>query len=200
MQVRRQPTQRRGEERVAAILDATEKLVLENGPENVTTNHLASAMGVKVGTIYHFFSDKFQIFHATITRGFDRIEAAVVEAAETDPGQGEWIDVLVDAYRSAGRDQAAMFLLWESLRTRDEIRALDAEYTERIQEPLAAGLRRHYPHVPPARLRTVSTLINFVILDIMGETAYAATPADAKALMRELREMLRSYLTPAGAA
>ena len=66
--MRRKPTQQRGEERVQQILDATVELVLEIGTDSITTNHIARRADVNVGTVYHFFKDKFEIFRAVIGR------------------------------------------------------------------------------------------------------------------------------------
>jgi AcrR family transcriptional regulator len=78
---RKTPAQGRAKEKVHRILLATTELLGVNTGENITTNHIATAAGVNVATLYQYFPNKQAIFYAIccewldkITIGYDRIE------------------------------------------------------------------------------------------------------------------------------
>lgn len=55
---RKQPTQKRAEFTVAAIVDAARELLLKHGADAVTTRQVAARAGVAVGTLYQYFPDR----------------------------------------------------------------------------------------------------------------------------------------------
>jgi TetR/AcrR family acrAB operon transcriptional repressor len=83
---------RRTKEEAAAtrdnILDAAEKLFVQQGVSRTTLQHIASAAGVTRGAIYWHFDDKGAVFNAMMERATLPLEAelATLDAAEsTDP-------------------------------------------------------------------------------------------------------------------
>jgi AcrR family transcriptional regulator len=61
---RRQPKQKRGQQRVAKILLAAAEVFAEVGYSAATTQQIADRASTAVGSIYQFFPDKLAIFHA----------------------------------------------------------------------------------------------------------------------------------------
>ena len=83
---------RRTKEEAAAtrdsILDAAEKLFVEQGVSRTTLQHIATAAGVTRGAIYWHFDDKGALFNAMMERATLPLEAElqVLDAAESsDP-------------------------------------------------------------------------------------------------------------------
>ena len=72
--LRRRPTQSRGHDRVAEILDATESLLHRFQPEDLTTTMIAKKAGINAGSLYHFFADKFAIYTCLIERVLKEID------------------------------------------------------------------------------------------------------------------------------
>lgn len=64
----RAPVQKRGQQRVDAILDAAEAVFGEMGVEAATTNAIAERAGASVGSLYHFFPNKDAILLALAER------------------------------------------------------------------------------------------------------------------------------------
>jgi AcrR family transcriptional regulator len=64
------------------ILDAALALFNEQGTANVTTNHIASALGMSPGNLYYHYRNKSEIVRAL----FARIEAAWAENYAIAPG------------------------------------------------------------------------------------------------------------------
>ncbi|NKC01921.1 MAG: TetR family transcriptional regulator [Pseudomonadales bacterium] len=69
--VRKKPTQERGKQTVATILEAAIQVFDELGYEGTSTNHVADRAGVSVGTLYQYFSNKEEIM-ASILRTYRR--------------------------------------------------------------------------------------------------------------------------------
>ena len=71
--LRRQPQQKRSQERVEKILDAAAIVFDEVGFEAATTHAIAARADTAVGSLYQFFPDKLAIFHALELRHVDRV-------------------------------------------------------------------------------------------------------------------------------
>jgi len=73
--LRRQPKQQRGKERVEKILDAAAAVFDEVGYEAATTHMIAAKAGTAIGSLYQFFPDKAAIFKAMELRHVERVKA-----------------------------------------------------------------------------------------------------------------------------
>ncbi len=62
------PVTKKGQESVNKILDATLVILERDGFTHLTTNHIAQESGVRVGSLYRFFSNKESIIVALIKR------------------------------------------------------------------------------------------------------------------------------------
>jgi len=84
---RRRPRQRRARQTVEAVLDAVGQVVKRHGVGGVTTNRIATAAGVSIGSVYQYFPDKHAIFAALHQRHVDEIggliERILVEHASS---------------------------------------------------------------------------------------------------------------------
>ena len=73
--LRRQPKQQRGKERVEKILDAAAAVFDQVGYEAATTHMIAAGAGTAIGSLYQFFPDKAAIFQAMELRHAERVKA-----------------------------------------------------------------------------------------------------------------------------
>jgi AcrR family transcriptional regulator len=102
--VRRRPKQRRAQETVGAVLDAVVRVLKKHGIEGVTTNRIADAAGVSIGSVYQYFPDKQAIFRALHDRHVDQIsrliESRLVDhaASSLEEFVRALIGALVDAH------------------------------------------------------------------------------------------------------
>jgi AcrR family transcriptional regulator len=76
--LRRQPQQKRGQQRVEKILVAAAEVFAEAGFAAATIQQIADRANTAVGSIYQFFPDKLAIFHALFTRHLQQID--IIEA------------------------------------------------------------------------------------------------------------------------
>lgn len=75
--VRRTPVQHRARQTVEAVLDAVVRVLKRHGVDGVTTNRIAVAAGVSIGSVYQYFPDKRAIYTAL----HDRL-AAITDTVE----------------------------------------------------------------------------------------------------------------------
>lgn len=78
--VRRAPRQERSRQTVEAVLDAVERVLKSDGVEGVTTNRIADAAGVSIGSVYQYFPDKQSIFTALHQRHVDEVSQVIERA------------------------------------------------------------------------------------------------------------------------
>jgi len=74
---RRQPKQQRSHQIVEAVLEATQRVLRRQGAEAITTNRVAEAAGVSIGSLYQYFADKQAIFTALYDRHVDEVRHVI---------------------------------------------------------------------------------------------------------------------------
>ncbi len=70
---RKQPRQRRSAETVERILDAATRIFDERGYRATTTNHVAEAAGVSIGSLYQYFPNKDALLVALAEHHIDAV-------------------------------------------------------------------------------------------------------------------------------
>lgn len=102
--VRREPKQNRSRQTVEAVLEAVQLVVKRHGPKAITTNRIAEAAGVSIGSLYQYFPDKRSIFLALHERHVDEvrlvIEQTMAACASTplDVFAGELVQGLMNVH------------------------------------------------------------------------------------------------------
>ncbi|MEE8508671.1 MAG: TetR/AcrR family transcriptional regulator [Myxococcota bacterium] len=81
---RRLAKQDRARETVEAVVEASARVLVREGYGRATTNRIAEAAGVSVGTVYQYFRDKDEIFDALLDRESKRVVEALL-AVPPDP-------------------------------------------------------------------------------------------------------------------
>src|SRR3712207_1950416 len=71
---RKVPRQARSQQRVAKILDSAAHIFATSGYEAATTNQIAAAAGVPIGSVYEFFPNKQALLHALVERYYEQLE------------------------------------------------------------------------------------------------------------------------------
>ncbi len=74
---RREPKQRRSRQTVNDVLEAVPRVLRRHGAEAITTNRVAEAAGVSIGSLYQYFPDKQAIFMALHERHVDGVQRVI---------------------------------------------------------------------------------------------------------------------------
>jgi AcrR family transcriptional regulator len=75
---RKRPRQARAKDTVDAILEATARVLVKRGVDGLTTNAVAGAAGVSIGSLYQYFPNKEALVAALIDRHVEAINGAVM--------------------------------------------------------------------------------------------------------------------------
>lgn len=83
---RKSPRQERSRATVDAILEATARVLLRDGYDRASTNRIAQAAGVSVGSLYQYFPSKEALAAALIDRHMTETEA-LLQVPESEMGR-----------------------------------------------------------------------------------------------------------------
>lgn len=191
---RRKAKQRRAQETVDVVLEASARVLAERGYAAATTNRIAETAGVSVGTVYEYFANKEQVFDALIRRELGALVGAL-RSQELDADAA--IDVKLGQILVAGlgamRHGPELFRALENVpgaifrRQLADARALVIAFVKQLLEQHRRELR--VPDVDLAAFILVSAI------EGVGANATAEQLDDR--MTEELRFLLRSYLTVA---
>lgn len=116
---RRESQQTRGEKTQAALLDAAEELIVEQGMDGTSITDVAKRAGSSVGSVYHHFKDKKALFYALFHRMTQVMAEQTKQAADPARWEGATVRDLLEGYldfrltqrREAGVSKAATALV-----------------------------------------------------------------------------------------
>lgn len=195
-QLRNVPVQARSRARLARVLEAADAILAEEGAAAFTINRVASAAGVPVGSVYHYFVDKEALVEALALRHWHELGAAVAEIAADDEREplSDPAGAVLNALATGIRARPGFLALWYSpLRS---ARVRDA--TRPTRWDIAASLARifavHWPHVPGAVREDTARMV-VIAGDGMLREAFRTDPAGDAWLLGESRAMLGAYVT-----
>jgi AcrR family transcriptional regulator len=75
---RKRPRQDRAKATVDSILEATARVLVKQGFDGLTTNAVASAAGVSIGSLYQYFPNKEALVSALLERHMEDMNASVL--------------------------------------------------------------------------------------------------------------------------
>ena len=142
---RNAPVQGRSRERSRQILDATSELLEKVGFDDLNTILIARAVGISVGSLYHFYPNKHAILFAMGSRWLEEVEAALDSIAlwpieEMD--REELVDKMLAANLKAYKQQKAILTLVQAMFAVPELRELDERHDEMYISRMAEVFKR----------------------------------------------------------
>jgi AcrR family transcriptional regulator len=192
--MRRTPKQKRGQQRVAQILDAAARLIVSEGYENVSTNAIAKEAKTSIGSLYQFFPNKDAVYLALAQRYVDELSGLLVqtamEANESLSFQDRFDQLL---------DQLALFylknpgfqpLLFGSYKT--AVMASGEEILCQMIDGMAAILAQNTA-IPDSTRYLQATLIIYTLKSTLPLIATEDEAANEAALL-EIKRLMRGYL------
>jgi AcrR family transcriptional regulator len=103
-QPRKAPRQARSRATVDTILAAAARVLVKDGFERTTTNRVADAAGVSIGSLYQYFPSKEALVAALVTAHVDEMRGLVLAALEEvrglplRPAARRMIELLIEAH------------------------------------------------------------------------------------------------------
>lgn len=194
---RRAPSQKRGVDTVSVLLEATERVMARHGFVAATTNRIADAAGVSIGTLYHYFPSKEALIEAVVHRMWER-EFAVVEerrqllaSAPLEVAVREIVGTLV----ALMVQRMDLYKRWYSEAPHLGQLELGLGISERGVAFLRSALEARRAEVRPENIDFASDLVVKTILAVV-RTGARDYPREAKSgeLAEELSQMIARYL------
>lgn len=145
LQRRHLPQQERSLKRINQILEATACLLAKVGLDDLTTVMVARELGISVGSVYHYFPNKFAILYAVGEHWLEEM-TTIIEAIESWDLENLGIDGFIDRYcdemLNIYRQQIAVLPLVRAMFAVPELRELDERHDEEIIRCLMKVFRR----------------------------------------------------------
>lgn len=187
--------QARSRERLRRVLDAADEVLTLQGAESFTTNRIAEAAGIPVGSVYRYFPDKEAIVQALALRYWSDFEDLVAAAAETDerdplsdPGA-----VVVDALAAGFRARPGFLALWYGGLRTEQVRDATRPTRSAIARSIDRILKTHWPDASQTARATVARMVVLAGDGLLRE-AFRVDPEGDSALLDESKRMLGAYI------
>jgi AcrR family transcriptional regulator len=195
---RRRPRQARAQATVEAIVKATARVLVDEGYDRASTNRIAHAAGVSIGSLYQYFPSKEALVAALVENHVQRMRAALDGALLESPpaALAERARLLVQGMMAAYRvDPQLHHVLCQEV---PKIGELQKVYG--FEQHLAEVCRRYLFSVGERlRLNDVDRAV-FLLVNAVPGVVRAAIQADPTGqndarLAEELTDMIVRYLT-----
>jgi AcrR family transcriptional regulator len=127
---------------VEAIFEATIQVLLEIGPDRLTTTRVAERAGVSVGTLYQYFPNKDSLLFRVVEQHLSHVADAVEHACERNHGQqvSTMIESVVQAFVDAKIQRSDVSMALYAVATGPEATTLVNRIEKRGRIALASML------------------------------------------------------------
>ena len=152
---RNTPVQKRALERRAKILEVTAELLEEVGQDDLTTILVAKRAEISVGTLYHYFPNKYAILYALAEQWLGEIDIALqeLEAERVEAlSLKKFVDKAVERMLLAYINQRGLLPLVQAMFGVPELKDLDTAHDELIINAMARMFSRLEVAERPAEL------------------------------------------------
>jgi AcrR family transcriptional regulator len=199
----RKPKQQRALATVEAIVEASARILVEDGYDALTTNRIAKVAGVSVGTLYQYFDDKEAVVHQLVDQQVERMQSAFSEALQKLIVRGppdsvhDAVQGVLDATLEAMRVRPALFTRLIREAPRDRREDIDRRWRQRYTELLSTALRARHLELRRGDVSLMShILVTGVYAVILDAAAYRPELMATDALRDELTHLVVAYLAP----
>lgn len=193
---RKAPSQKRGKMRVGQILDVTEKLVLEIGYDSITTNVIAERAGIPIGTLYHYYSNKFAIYADIVKRAFTELEQHWQSEPLADPCDElieDYFDRIIEMMAHHWKQRKAAMLLWSLLQHTPELRPISQRFLKLATARNAETISHYYPDIDPTRRKLIGLVLEEAGSALLNRLN-SHRGKQREQFKAEMKLLIRSYL------
>lgn len=197
--LRRQPKQQRGKEKVGKILDAAAAVFDEVGYDAATTHLIAAKAGTAVGSLYQFFPDKAAIFKAMEIRHAERVKgfwSQVDTPTLVKLPLRQMIRVLVESVAELFEQPVSRVVFVQFYLSRQIFQSIDESMTQDAIAFMASILKHRNPVLP----EELHDLLAEVCVHSSNAIILAAlrnpNVEHRQRLTQQIEDLLVSYLEP----
>jgi AcrR family transcriptional regulator len=188
--VRRQPAQKRSRSTVDFILAGSARILQAEGYKGATTEKIAGAAGVSIGTLYQYFSCKNDIFSLLLER-----EAALfiedMRNVKIDASIGFDANVSRIMQAPRGRLLARAEIFQDFINYVPGAKAKIDRAVEQTALSFKELVSAFRPDIPNRRARTMAVILTMVVEGIGRHSDSSNMESD---LLEEYGDMMRKYV------
>ncbi|HEU4409845.1 MAG TPA: TetR/AcrR family transcriptional regulator [Polyangiaceae bacterium] len=194
---RKAPSQARSQATVEAILGATERLLVNEGYERLSTNRVAAAAGVSVGSLYQYFPSKEALVAALADRHRERMMAVLFErmAAFIDaPPERAAREIVRALFEADARERELHRVLTEQAPRIGKLKELMDSVDTCAATAVRAYLERHRAELGVENPALAAWLIAHAVESLVHAAVLGGAPAGEDELVEEVSELVVRYL------
>jgi AcrR family transcriptional regulator len=185
--------QRRGVERVQAILDSAETLLAEQGYAAATLKAIGEHAGIPTASLYHYFADRGQVDTELVNRHAAALDEQFATGlddpkAKTLAGSIDALVTRIAGYFRANPSFVQLWFVWRSSTLTDIAGTVHASWAERLRQSLVERklIRANTP--------LLAVQLAFEAGDRLFDVAFQRSPTGDDATLDEAKRMLTAYL------
>lgn len=148
LQLRKQPRQERSIQRLEAIMEAAETLILEKGVGDVTMSEIAQRAAIPIGSLYQFFPQKAAVVKALHDRLAGHMENLFrnifADVESLDHAAERAADCLLEIY-ARFRKEPIYISLWQVVATDNGLSRLVADFHDQLIQTFHKDLSHLVP-------------------------------------------------------
>lgn len=194
---RKAPAQARSQATVEAILQATERLLVREGYDRLSTNRVAAAAGVSVGSLYQYYPGKEALVAALADRHRERMMALLFErmAAFIDAPPERAAREIVRALLEADeRERELHRVLTEQAPRVGKLKELMDSVDTCAATAVRAYIERHRGEFGVENPALAAWLIAHLVEAVVHAAVLSDPPGRRDELIDEVSEMIVRYL------
>ena len=194
--LRRQPRQDRSRERVDHILATAQKLIGEKGVVALSMVDIASASGMALATVYHYFPNRTAVTAELYRRFSDRFQQTlkdVLRSIRTAEDIHRVTDTIIDGYFEMLKDEPEIQDLLNAVQADKEMLNLDIAQT-RAQ---AAAFSARAQHLIDERHRENFTRSVYLLFQLAGGAVRLALHQggeEGERIVADFKRLIRDQL------
>jgi AcrR family transcriptional regulator len=191
--LRTAPQQVRGQERVNLILDVSENLLLSKGYEALTTNAVAAAAGISVGSLYHFFTDKVAILEALIARYNEAYFEMLTKVHQNnDTKLQSYVDTLLETLIRFSEGRPGIIIaMSHAITASKKFETMEADFKTRVSAMMGVAYRLRNPKLTEKKAALVAWT---VVVMAEGFLLALGDTTEAEGRYQEIRKAMKAYL------
>jgi AcrR family transcriptional regulator len=193
---RRQPQQKRSQERVEKILDAAAIVFDEVGFEAATTHAIAARANTAVGSLYQFFPDKLAIFNALELRHVERVYVIWDKLLRPEVTQlpfADFIHTITIQFQKLFEQSTSRIVFSQFFTSPTIFKNIDASFTQEAIYFMANLLKARNPALTDKRTAILAEVsvhgINSLILH-----AIRGSKSRQQEIFHEIETLMKAYL------
>lgn len=194
---RRIPKQARSKKRYDAIIETATKLFSENGFTTTSTNEIAAAAGISIGSLYQYFDNKEAIIMGVSEQyvdGFREITSDFLTSSINALSAEAIVDSLFDPIIAFHSARPGFSRLWLGADFSEALRMGVMAMNNEILSRLETLIHERVPSLRRDQRMVVAVVIQSAVKSLLGLFRQSDNAKFKKQLATEAKKMLTRYI------